>query len=162
MSLFKTKQNKQKTKQKEIKEKKRRKIALCGKGHAGKARARATSPEHAGRMGARAASPEHAGIWTPAHLQRLHFPQFPPLLPHPLPTRRLEESLSKDDCGTGDAVVLCRSPTLWRVESAKGESSQDEEVGKQRGGRETGGPTDWRGRCWWRTRGEWSGRLCGR
>lgn len=37
------------------------KIALCGKGHAGKAGACTASPEHAGSTGARTASPEHAG-----------------------------------------------------------------------------------------------------
>ena len=37
------------------KKRKERKIALHGKGHAGKARARAASPEHAGRTGSGAA-----------------------------------------------------------------------------------------------------------
>lgn len=39
-------------------------------------------------------------------------------------------------------MVLCRSPTLRRVESASGENSQDEEMEKQRGRRETGGLTE--------------------
>ena len=54
------------------------------------------------------------------------------------------------------AVFSAGSPTLWGVESAGGENSQDEETEKRRRERNGmdrggGGPV-----CWRRTRGEWS------
>lgn len=39
-------------------------------------------------------------------------------------------------------MVLCRSPPLWRVESASGGNSQDEEMETQRGRRRTGALTE--------------------
>ena len=135
-SVFKGRNNETKDK------KERKKIALCGKGHAGKARARAASPEHAGRR-------------APAHLQGPRFPHPDPVAhPQPGDERRVGPKMAAEEGYA--AVFSAGSPTLWGVESAGGENSQDEETEKRRRERNGmdrggGGPV-----CWRRTRGEWS------
>lgn len=51
-------------------------------------------------------------------------------------------------------MVLCRSPTLWGVESAKGRTVKMRRWRTERQERNRGTDRDWRGQCVGRGRGE--------